>query len=627
MGNERFEQLIKALQYEREFERKQYDVLLKNTPVQARVKMGYTWFPLRVVETGFGLGDYPFIIFERTKAKGESHLFGGGKPALLFSAEQGAPKPLQVAVQWVDGDQMKVICFLDDLPELLDYSRLGLNMMVDESSYKEMEEALKKAAAARNNRMAYLRKSFEAFREPFQIKEEIEIASGLNADQQRAVAGILQTEDTFLLHGPPGTGKTTTITEAAKHLVARGEKLLLCASSNAAADWLLTKCVQAGIKTLRIGNISRVDPMLLSHTIEGYVEAHPDYKNIRQYKRKADELRQIAGKYKRQFGFEEREQRRLLYKEARNYSEESSRLENHIIYQTLSGAEAVVSTLTGAANRLLEKTIFDTLIIDEAAQALEPACWIAIAKADKVIFAGDPFQLPPTVKSSEAAQLGLSVTLMERLMRQANAPQHMLTVQYRMNAQIMQFSNQWFYQGKLSAADAVATHKLREFPVLRFIDTAGCGFQEEWNEETQSYANPGEIKLIELFLLKLSEQTEDNLSIGLIAPYKTQVESMKEHFREIIPTLNEKMQISIQTIDAFQGQERDAMLISLVRSNEKTEIGFLKDYRRMNVALTRARKSLVVIGDSATIGSDPFYKAFIDFCEAENAYESAWTYL
>lgn len=627
MENERFEQLIKALHFEREFERKQHEVLLKNTPIETRVKMGYTWFPLRVVETGFGLGDYPYMVFERTKAKGESHLFAGGKPALLFSAEPDAPKALQVAVQWVDGDQMKVIAFLDDMPELLDYGRLGLNMMVDERSYQDMEDALKKAANARNNRMAYLRKCFEGFTQDFSIRPEENPAAGLNADQQMAVAGIVQADDTFLLHGPPGTGKTTTLVAAAKQLIARGEKLLLCASSNAAADWLLHKCVQAGIKTLRLGNISRVDPLLLSHTIEGYVEAHPDYKSIRQYKRKAEELRQMAGKYKRNFGFDEREQRRLLYKEARNYAEESVRLENHIIQQTLTQAQVVVATLTGTANKWLDKMQFDTLMIDEAAQALEPACWIAIAKAEKVIFAGDPCQLPPTVKSPEAVQLGLSVTLMERLMRMPKAPQHMLTVQYRMNAQIMDFSNQWFYQGKLQADASVAQHQLRNFPVLRFVDTAGCGFQEEWNEETQSYANSGEIKLMETFLNQLAQLVQEPISIGLIAPYKTQVEQMKEHFRDRIADWPEQWLLSIQTIDAFQGQERDVMLISLVRSNEKSEIGFLKDYRRMNVALTRARKSLIVIGDSATIGADPFFKALIDHCEAQQAYESAWLYL
>ncbi|MFN4123678.1 MAG: AAA domain-containing protein [Flavobacteriales bacterium] len=627
MENERFEQLIQALQFEREFERKQHEVLLKNTPIETRVKMGYTWFPLRVVETGFGLGDYPYIVFERTKAKGESHLFAGGKPALLFSAEPDAPKALQVAVQWVDGDQLKVIAFLDDMPELLDYGRLGLNMMVDERSYQDMEDALKKAAAARNNRMAYLRKCFEGFTQDFSFQPEESPAPELNADQQIAVAGILQAGETFLLHGPPGTGKTTTLVEAAKQLIARGEKLLLCASSNAAADWLLHKCVQAGIKTLRLGNISRVDPLLLSHTIEGYVEAHPDYKSIRQYKRKAEELRQMAGKYKRNFGFDEREQRRLLYKEARNYAEESVRLENHIIQQTLAQAQAVVSTLTGTANKLIEKMQFDTLMIDEAAQALEPACWIAIAKAEKVIFAGDPFQLPPTVKSPEAAQLGLSITLMERLMRMPQAPQHMLTVQYRMNEQIMHFSNQQFYKGKLQANASVAHHQIREFPVLRFVDTAGCGFQEEWNEETQSYANSGEIKLLEIFLKQLAKQEQEHISIGLIAPYKTQVELMKEYFRDRTADWPESWQVSIQTIDAFQGQERDVILISLVRSNEKSEIGFLKDYRRMNVALTRARKSLIVIGDSATVGADLFFKALIDHCEAQHAYESAWMYL
>jgi len=628
MNNERYEQLLKALQTERDFERKQHEVLLKNTPVQTRVKLGYTWFPLRVVETGFGLGDYPFIIFERTKAKGESHMLNGGKPAILFSEENNAPKPLQVAIQYVDKDQIKVICFIDDLPDLLDYSRLGLNLMVDESSYKEMEDALKRTMSARNNRLAFLRESFSAKSISNQINknETLHNIDHLNESQQIAVVGIINNEDSFIVHGPPGTGKTTTIVTAAKLLSDRGEKILMCATSNAASDWLVSKCVQAGLKTLRIGNLSRIEPLLVAHTIEGMIEAHPDYKTIKNHKKRADELRRMASKYKRNFGFDEREQRRLLRKEARIYSEESIQLENKIIQDAIESSQVIISTLTGSANRWLEKIHFDTLFIDEAAQALEPACWIAIAKADKVVFAGDPFQLPPTVKSPDALKLGLGDTLMERLMKEKSVQHTLLKTQYRMNKLIMNFSNEWFYDNQLLADQSVSDEYFNEIAVLKFIDTAGCGFQEEWNEDTLSYANQGELNLVKMILEQKVSKIQNDISVGIIAPYKNQVSEMKIQLEESILSLPENIRCSVQTIDSFQGQERDVMIISLVRSNEKCEIGFLKDYRRMNVALTRAKKSLIVVGDSATIGNDEFYKSFITYCENNNAYESAWVY-
>lgn len=630
MNNERFEQLLQALHTERDFERKQHEVLLKNTPVQTRVKLGYTWFPLRVVETGFGLGDYPFIIFERTKAKGETHKLSGGKPAILFSEEHNAPKPLQVAIQYVDKDQIKVICFLDDLPELLDYSRLGLNLMVDESSYKEMEDALKRTMAAKNNRLAHLRNYFSSTENPRQfniVADQIAQIAQLNESQMQAVSGVLSTEDAFIVHGPPGTGKTTTIVSAAKALAAQGEKILMCATSNAASDWLVTKCAQAGLKTLRIGNLSRIEPELVNHTIEGMVEAHPDYKTIKNHKKRADELRRMASKYKRNFGYDEREQRRLLRKEARIYAEESIQLENQIIQTAIQNSQVIVSTLTGSASRWLEKIQFETLFIDEAAQALEPACWIAISKADKVIFAGDPFQLPPTVKSTDALKLGLGETLMERLMREKNVAQAMLKTQYRMNKLIMNFSNEWFYDNQLMADRSVSDDAFETLEIIKFIDTAGCGFQEEWNEETLSYANPGEIKLVKMILEQKVAHIEEDISVGIIAPYKNQVTELKVQLEETIEALPKNIHCSVQTIDSFQGQERDVMIISLVRSNEKCEIGFLKDYRRMNVALTRAKKSLIVIGDSATIGTDAFYQQFISYCEQIDAYESAWVYL
>jgi ATP-dependent RNA/DNA helicase IGHMBP2 len=404
--------------------------------------------------------------------------------------------------------------------------------------------------------------------------------------------------------------------------------VLVTAPSNTAADLLTERLAAKGLNVVRIGHISRVDESLVQHTLEAQLAQHPESRNIKKVKIQAAEYRRKARRYKRTFGPEERRKRYQLMGEARELSAWARQLEDRLLDQILSSANVVTCTLVGAAHPVLQNRKFRTVVIDEAAQALEPACWIPLLKASRVVMAGDPFQLPPTVKSMEARRSGLETTLIEKCLLRVDQV-CLLNVQYRMNREIMTFSNQWFYDGSLQAHSSVASHRLKaveEDPVL-FIDTAGCGFEEELEPEYKSRYNPGEFNILREHLYQLVDALYEGEvpTMGIISPYREQVHYLKrnlaedEHFQQLSP--------AIDTIDGFQGQERDVIYISLVRSNSKGEIGFLKDYRRMNVAMTRARKMLVVIGDSATIGNDSFYQQFLDHCEKEGKYLSAWEFM
>jgi superfamily I DNA and/or RNA helicase len=625
---EYFEELRVLLQLEKDEEMRQFDVMMRGTTVQQRVELGHCWFPLRVVETGYGFGDYPFVIVERTKQKDRPHSFSAGKLALVFSSENDSADAIKGAIQFVNGDQMKLIFFCDELPEVLDYGRLGINSMPDENAYREQEHTMKLVANARNCRLAVIREALllNKLAESDDDVDIPELPEHLNQSQQAAVKLILESEDVCLLHGPPGTGKTTTLIAAAKILVEQGEQILLCAPSNAAADWLTQKSLEAGMRVLRIGNIARINETLEASTVEGQVRQHPQYSDIKEFRKRAAELRRMAGKYKRQFGHAEREQRKLILSEAKSIAAEARKLESFILETCVDKAEVITCTLVGANHSLLEKRTFSTVFIDEAAQAPEPGCWIPISKADRVVLAGDPFQLPPTVKSQEAARKGLSITLMEKVLDKV--PTALLTMQYRMNEQIMSFPNKWFYQGRLEAHADVANWYLGSESVMEFIDTAGLGWEEQINPETQSISNAEEARFLWQRLIALAESIHNKkLSIGVISPYRGQVGLLNELGIEWLSALPSTMQIEVQTIDSFQGQERDAIYVSLVRSNDRSEIGFLQDYRRINVAMTRARKKLVLIGDSATLGHDPFYKALIEHCELLGVYKSAWEFI
>ncbi len=620
-----FSDLQYLLQLEKDEELRQYENLMRGTSVQQRVEMGMCWYPLRVVETGYGFGDYPFVILERTKKKDQPHAFSGGKMAVVFSTEPHAPDPWKGAIQFVNGDQLKLIFFTDEAPEVLEWGKLGVNTVPDENAYREQENAMKLVANARNCRLAELREVL-LLNKPSVIERAVDLPEmpvHLNDSQKMAVQLILQTEDVCVLHGPPGTGKTTTLIAAARLLVNEGEQVLLCAPSNAAADWLTHKALEAGMRVLRIGNSARIQEALEASTVEGHLKQHPQYGDIKEYRKRAAELRRMAGKYKRQFGQAEREQRKMILSEAKAIASEARKLEAFILESCVDKAEVITSTLVGANHSLLDKRMFSTVFIDEAAQAPEPGCWIPITKAERVILAGDPFQLPPTVKSQEAARKGLSVTLMEKVID--HIPTALLNRQYRMNEKIMAFSNRWFYNGRLEAHEDVSNWAIGDDPVLEFIDTAGLGWEEVQNPETQSLTNPEEAQLLWKRVLALSETLHGKkISVGVISPYRGQVGVLNDVFTDMKEVLQAAMDVEVQTIDSYQGQERDAIFVSLVRCNSRNEIGFLNDYRRMNVAMTRARKKLVLIGDSATLGHDSFYKALIDHCELTGAYRSAW---
>jgi superfamily I DNA and/or RNA helicase len=615
-----------CLKHEKEEELKQFNEALKNLNTEQKVKAGICWYPIEIKESGYGLGDYPFLVIQRHRHKEIRHKFDGGKQVSLFSGNpQFNNDQVRGTIHFVTPDTMKVIFFTNDLPDWVDEGKIGVQLHFDESGYKEMDKALENLLNSTKNRLAELRDIlYGTLESQYNLDRNYTFNPLLNNSQNLAIKNVLQSNDVALVHGPPGTGKTTTITYAIKELVKYESQVLVCAPSNAAADLLTERLASLGIYVLRIGNLSRIDQEVLKHTVEEKLTGHSEYKRVKEYKKQADEYRRMALKYKRSFGPQEREQRKLLLKEAKNLAGEAVDMEYRLVDSLVDNAQAIVCTLIGSAHKFLEGRIFKTIVIDEAAQALEPACWVAIQKAQKVIMTGDPYQLPATVKSIEAVKLGLSVSLMEKGISYL-PNNNLLNTQYRMNERIMYFSNYYFYQNKLEAHQSVRDRLLKVFQnnPVEFIDTAGCGFEEKENAESQSLFNPDEAELLNKHLENLCNDLIEHTTIGIISPYREQVNYLKDY----ISVSNDFAYLSIDTIDSFQGRESDIVYISLVRSNEKGVIGFLKDYRRLNVALTRAKLKLVVIGDSATLGSDNFYKGFIEFCQENNFYKSAWEYL
>ena len=626
-----FATLLEQVQAEKKADFEAYKQLIASLPLDERKKQGFTWHPLNVVKFGYTIGERSFVIVEKTSETDAPRQFRSGKTVRLFTLSEGAYKPERIGViNYIKDKKMKIILNAKDIPDWLSQGNLGVDLQFDERTYLEMEKALKIVSKASRDRLAELRgvllnKVNARFLNGHPIETPV-----LNTAQNNAVNQILAAQDVAVIHGPPGTGKTTTAVQAIKQLVKIENTVLVCAPSNAAVDLLTQRVASQGLSVVRLGNISRVDEDMIQHTLEAQLAAHPDSKNIKKVKIQAAEARKKAGKFKRKFGGKERTERRDLYQEARELTAWANQLEDRLVDHLLDGAQVITCTLVGATQRVLEKRKFRTVLIDEAAQALEPACWIPIIKASKVVFAGDPFQLPPTVKSNKQKKGGLNITLIEKCLD--FLPKiSFLNVQNRMNEAIMGFSNEQFYNNELVADDTVKAHQLAietGKPVV-FIDTAGCGFEEKVNPEFHSRYNPDEFQILcEHLYLLIDAYQEKELplpSIGIISPYREQVIYMKKQVAE-----DEKLAtlpLSINTIDAFQGQERDLIYISLVRSNGKGEIGFLKDYRRMNVAMTRARKKLVVFGDSATIGMDKFYGSFLDYCDKAGAYKTAWEYM
>lgn len=624
------ERLRELVQTEREAERAEHVERLKNLSVAQRVEEGYAWYPVVVGKSGFTIGDRAFVIVERTEDTGP-HKFRAGKTVSLSTRQPGVNKPhASGVIQFVNKGRMKIVLNQSYLPDWLNEGKLGVDLLFDERTYDEMDKALRITLEARGNRLAELRdillgKRAAEFEPTPPVPEEL----NLNESQREAVGDILGARHVALVHGPPGTGKTTTLVAAVQLLAQREHGILVTAPSNTAADLLTERIAATGLTVTRIGNLSRIDEAILSHTLEVQLAQHPDAKEIKKVRIEAAETRRKAMRYRRTFDGAARRERGQLFREAGRLSGWARQLEDRLLDLVLANAQVVVSTLVGAASSVLNGMEFRTVLIDEAAQALEPACWIPITKASRVILAGDPFQLPPTVKAVEAQRGGLEVTLLEKLLARGDRSQ-LLRTQYRMHRSIMGFSNQQFYEGALIADASVADHQLEfdEEPPVVFVDTAGCGFEEKLHPKSLSRYNPEEWQLLRehLYLLIGSIPHDTPVPpIALISPYREQAVQMRDAVAE--DERLAELPITVDTIDGFQGQERDVVYISLVRSNTKGEIGFLRDLRRMNVALTRARKKLVIVGDSATVGQHDFYAKLLDYVGENGKYDSAWSYM
>jgi superfamily I DNA and/or RNA helicase len=636
----RLTHLRELLKIERDEDFNQYKQHFSRNNINHRKQNGVTWYPVVITNTEIGLGEYISIDVERTTNHNDPHQFSGGKIAALFSNNDTEQHPIHGTIKVLGSNKLRLSLTLDELPEWCDDGKLGINLLFDETSYREMDIAMEKVITASHNRLAELRDVLYKIKTPqFDKIEEALHITGLNQSQNAAVQKIISAKDIAIIHGPPGTGKTTTLVQAIRHTLKSETQVLVCSSSNTAVDLLTEKLYCEGITVLRLGNPARISEEVLVNTLDAKIMAHESYKELKNYRKTADEYFRMAGKYKRTFGREEREQRQLFYTEAKKILKEARILEDYILQDQFDKAQVIACTPVVSAGRMMRGKHFSTVFIDEAAQALEPMCWIPITRSDRVIFAGDHFQLPPTVKSKIAENEGLKQTLFENCIDIHNVSA-LLTTQYRMHEQIMNYSNQHFYENKLMA-DASVKNTLLSFDPnqnllntpVEFIDTAGCGYNELLNPESLSIANPEEaivlIRHLKSLLAQLatSGSSLNKIRIGIISPYKEQVQYIAQQVADDDELKEYQSQIAIKTVDGFQGQERDIIYISLVRSNENKEIGFLNDIRRMNVALTRAKKKLVVIGDSATLANHSFYRNFLDYTDRIGAYKSAWEFI
>jgi ATP-dependent RNA/DNA helicase IGHMBP2 len=632
---EYFKKLLDLLKTEREEDHNQYRKLTEQSSVAERRANGLTWYPVAIRGSEMSRGDYLTVELERTTHQDISHQFRFGMPAVFFCNHDPKNDRVEGTVTHQNGNRLKITLRTDELPEWSRDGKLGIDVLFDDNSYEEMQSALKQAAAvydkSASEPTARLVHILTGEKKPtFQEQVPYFSAPKLNSSQQSAVHKILSANELAIVHGPPGTGKTTTLVQAIKALVkAENQKVLVVAPSNTAVDLLSEKLHEEGLNVLRVGNPARVTERLMALTLDSKMAEHPQMKEAKRLKKQAQEFKGMAHKYKRNFGKSERDQRKLLFDEAHKIMKEVGNTEQYIIDDLLVKAQVVTATLVGSNHYTVRELRYHTVVIDEAGQALEPACWIPVLKAQKVILAGDHCQLSPTIKSDIASKNGLSTTLLEKCVNTHPEAVTLLEEQYRMNEQIMGYSSQIFYHNKLKAHASVAQRRLfaDDKPVL-FIDTAGCGFEEKL--EGTSSTNPEEAALLLKHLVLLTAEWETKKtgetfpSIAVIAPYKQQIQVLAEQLSHVPELQPYRAQIAVNTVDSFQGQERDVVYISMTRSNSEGIIGFLADIRRMNVAMTRARKKLVVVGDSATLAQFPFYADFITYVEGLDAYQSAW---
>ena len=669
------------LQLEYYTEKEAFRKLTEQMGMQRKVKRGDAWFPLRVGKSFYNSLNQTAIEVFRTSDQDIEHNFEFGRPVMFFMVKKMGKNENQGntalqqpenasdanhkvqnsnlkvqsikyfsftgTVSYVDGDRM-VVTIPDSAP-LLELQQstdpIGVQLSFDETSYKLMFEALDRVMKAKNNRLAYLRDLFYSHQKAGRFSFEPMKFPWLNPTQERAVNEVLWAKDVAIVHGPPGTGKTTTLVEAINETLMRESQVLVCAQSNMAVDWISEKLVDRGINVLRIGNPTRVNDKMLGFTYERRFESHPDYPQLWAIRKAIRELRKNRKK-----GSENYHQKMDRLKSR------AAEIELRINAELFGEARVIACTLVGSAHHLLEGMKFGTLFIDEAAQALEAACWIPMKRASRVILAGDHCQLPPTVKSIAALRAGLGKTLMERIAENKPEVVTLLKIQYRMNDEIMRFSSDWFYGGKVESAPQIKYRSVLDYDhPITWIDTSNeenqitiegedapedsastsssvsatnqnsdLNFKEQFVGESFGRINKAEAELTLLtlaeYFTKISKRRvlEERIDVGIISPYRAQVQYLKKLIKKYEFFKPYRRLISVNTVDGFQGQERDVILISLVRSNDEGQIGFLKDLRRMNVAMTRARMKLIILGNKDTMTKHPFYKKLWEYVEAIN---------
>ena len=672
------------LQLEYYTEKEAFRKLTEQIGMRRKVKRGDAWFPLRIGKSFYNSLNQKSIEVFRTSDEEIDHNFEFGRPVMFFqvknhpgeisshasfksaassspsamSSSQNAassssasnPKSIKYfsftgTVSYVDGDRM--VINVPDSVSLFDLQTeepIGVQLSFDETSYKLMFEALDRTMKAKNNRLAYLRDLFYSHQKAGRFSFEPMKFPWLNPTQERAVNEVLWAKDVAIVHGPPGTGKTTTLVEAINETLMRESQVLVCAQSNMAVDWISEKLVDRGINVLRIGNPTRVNDKMLGFTYERRFESHPDYPQLWAIRKAIRELRSNRKKGSESF-----------HQKMDRLRSRAAEIEIRINAELFGEARVIACTLVGSAHRLLEGMKFGTLFIDEAAQALEAACWIPMRRASRVILAGDHCQLPPTVKSIAALRAGLGKTLMERIAENKPEVVTLLKIQYRMNEEIMRFSSDWFYGGQVESAPQIKYRSILDFDhPITWIDTSNeenritiegedapedsastsspstanqnsdLNFKEQFVGESYGRINKAEAELTLLtlaeYFTKIGKQRVlgDSIDVGIISPYRAQVQYLKKLIKKYEFFKPYRRLISVNTVDGFQGQERDVILISLVRSNDEGQIGFLKDLRRMNVAMTRARMKLIILGNKDTMTKHPFYKKLWEYVEGLN---------
>lgn len=612
------------LEIEYNHEKEEFRKQTETMGVERKVRCGDAWFPISIGRSYYNSLNQMVVEVMRQPGSDIEHNFEAGRPVCFFTikndtstagakATKGGSKlqylSFTATVSYAEQDRMVVA--LPDSGRIVDLQRqdaLGVQLFFDETSYRLMFEALDRVIRARSGRLADLRDIFYTKAPASRYTFDAMRFPWLNASQEKAVNEVLWAKDVAVVHGPPGTGKTTTLVEAIFETLRRESQVLVCAQSNMAVDWISEKLVDRGINVLRIGNPTRVNDKMLSFTYERRFEAHPDYPQLWSIRKAIRELRQ------------QRKHADSWHQKMDRLKSRATELELRIRSSLFGEARVIASTLTGAANRVLEGEKYSTLFIDEAAQALEAACWIAIRKAGRVILAGDHCQLPPTVKSIMALKGGLGKTLMERIVENKPETVTLLKMQYRMNEQIMKFSSEWFYHGMVESAPTVSHRGILDYDTpMMWIDTAECDGKEEFVGENFGRINRAEAELtlqtLQQYLEKIGKQRilEESIDVGIISPYRAQVQLLRKELRKREFFRPYRHLLTVNTVDGFQGQERDIILISLVRSNDGGDIGFLRDLRRMNVAITRARMKLIILGSSETMTSHPFYKKLYEY--------------